>query len=124
MKSFKNICHILKEYLKDSENLPTQKFTNFQYQKILLCVQDKSLRLFLNLILFSLVFFYLVIGLCLPKLRDIMLLLCHKPSIACIFSSSFFCTVNPTAYPVKDFMASFLPHLESKDVAKVMVPFI
>lgn len=48
MKSFKNICHILKEYLKDSENLPTQKFTNFQYQKILLCVQDKSLTLFLK----------------------------------------------------------------------------
>ena len=57
---FKKICHILKRDHKDSENA-IQKFTNLQYQKIL-NISYKSLTLFLNLILFSLVFFfYLVI---------------------------------------------------------------
>ena len=56
MKSLKNICHILKRDHKDSENA-IQKFTNLQYQKIL-SISYKSLTLFLNLILFSLVFFF------------------------------------------------------------------
>ena len=59
MKSLKNICHILKRDHKDSENA-IQKFTNLQYQKIL-SISYKSVTLFLNLILFSLVVFFFFI---------------------------------------------------------------
>lgn len=66
---FLKIFHILKGYLKDTENLPTQKFT-FIIRKFFI-ISKLSLSHSFNTVYFShWCFFHLVISLYLHKLRD------------------------------------------------------